>query len=96
MPLQNSYNTDTLVLDKTGTLTVGSPIVNNIKSLDSKDNDVLTIAASLESASTHPIAKAISQKFKQTEHKLLQFDKIENIGGMGLVGYLEDQEYASR
>jgi heavy metal translocating P-type ATPase len=92
--LQNSYNTDTLVLDKTGTLTVGSPSLMNIKSLDSKDNDVLTIAASLESASTHPIAKAISQKFKQTEHKLLQFDKIENIGGMGLVGYLEDQEYA--
>ena len=92
--LQSSYNTDTLVLDKTGTLTVGSPSLINIKSLDSKDNDVLTIAASLESASTHPIAKAISQKFKQTEHKLLHFDKIENIGGMGLVGYLEDQEYA--
>ena len=42
--LQSSYNTDTLVLDKTGTLTVGSPSLINIKSLDSKDNDVLTLS----------------------------------------------------
>ncbi len=92
--LQNSYNTNTLVLDKTGTLTVGAPSITNIKSISSDENNILAIAASLESASTHPIAKAISQAHLENSEELISFDKIENIGGMGLVGYLDDQEYA--
>ena len=92
--LQNSYNTNTLVLDKTGTLTVGTPSITNIKSISSDENNILAIAASLESASTHPIAKAISQAHLENSEELISFDRIENIGGMGLVGYLDDQEYA--
>ena len=92
--LQNSYNTNTLVLDKTGTLTVGTPSITNIKSISSDENNILAIAASLESASTHPIAKAISQAHLENTEELISFDRIENIGGMGLVGYLDNQEYA--
>ena len=92
--LQNSYNTNTLVLDKTGTLTVGTPSITNIKSISSDENNILAIAASLESVSTHPIAKAISQAHLENSEELISFDRIENIGGMGLVGYLGNQEYA--
>ena len=92
--LQNSYNTNTLVLDKTGTLTVGTPSITNIKSISSDENNILAIAASLESASTHPIAKAISQAHLENSEELISFDRIENIGGMGLIGYLDNQEYA--
>ena len=92
--LQNSYNTNTLVLDKTGTLTVGIPSITKIKSISSDENNILAIAASLESASTHPIAKAISQAHLENSEELISFDRIENIGGMGLVGYLGNQEYA--
>ena len=92
--LQNSYNTNTLVLDKTGTLTVGAPSITNIKSISTDENNILAIAASLESASTHPIAKAISQAHLENSEELISFDRIENIGGMGLVGYLGNQEYA--
>ena len=92
--LQNSYNTNTLVLDKTGTLTVGTPSITNIKSISSDENNILAIAASLESVSTHPIAKAISQAHLENSEELISFDRIENIGGMGLVGYLDNQEYA--
>ena len=92
--LQNSYNTNTLVLDKTGTLTVGAPSITNIKSISSDENNILAIAASLESASTHPIAKAILQAHLENSEELISFDRIENIGGMGLVGYLDNQEYA--
>ena len=92
--LQNSYNTNTLVLDKTGTLTVGTPSITNIKSISSDENNILAIAASLESASTHPIAKAISHAHFENSEELISFDRIENIGGMGLVGYLGNQEYA--
>ena len=92
--LQNSYNTNTLVLDKTGTLTVGTPSITKIKSISSDESNILAIAASLESASTHPIAKAISQAHLENSEELISFDRIESIGGMGLVGYLDDQEYA--
>ena len=92
--LQNSYNTNTLVLDKTGTLTLGTPSITNIKSINSDENHILAIAASLESASTHPIAKSISQAHIDNNEELISFDRIENIGGMGLVGYLDNQEYA--
>ena len=67
--LQNSYNTNTLVLDKTGTLTVGTPSITNIKPICSDENNILAIAASLESASTHPIAKAILQAHLDVESK---------------------------
>ena len=92
--LQNSYNTNTLVLDKTGTLTLGTPSITNIKSINSDENHILAIAASLESASTHPIAKSISQAHIDNNEELISFDRVENIGGMGLVGYLDNQEYA--
>ena len=92
--LQNSYNTNTLVLDKTGTLTLGTPSITSIKSINSDENHILAIAASLESASTHPIAKSISQAHIDNNEELISFDRIENIGGMGLVGYLDNQEYA--
>ena len=39
--LQNSYNTNTLVLDKTGTLTVGTPSITNIKSINSDENNII-------------------------------------------------------
>jgi len=92
--LQKSYTTDTLVLDKTGTLTVGKPSVTNYRTVDSSEKDALTIAASLETGSTHPIAEAISKAHSETNVSLITFDKVENIGGMGLIGYLDKKEYA--
>ena len=92
--LQKSYTTDTLVLDKTGTLTVGKPSVTNYRTVDSSEKDALTIAASLETGSTHPIAEAISKAHSETNVPLITFDKVENIGGMGLIGYLDKKEYA--
>ena len=92
--LQKSYTTDTLVLDKTGTLTVGKPSVTDYRTVDSSEKDALTIAASLETGSTHPIAEAISKAHLETNAPLIAFDKVENIGGMGLIGYFDKKEYA--
>ena len=92
--LQKSYTTDALVLDKTGTLTVGKPSVTDYRTVDSSEKDALTIAASLETGSTHPIAEAISKAHLEINVPLIAFDKVENIGGMGLIGYLDNKEYA--
>ena len=92
--LQKSYTTDTLVLDKTGTLTIGKPSVTNVQTVNTEVDSPLMIAASLETGSTHPIAEAISKAHSKESEQLIIFDKVENIGGMGLLGYLDGEEYA--
>jgi heavy metal translocating P-type ATPase len=92
--LQKAHTADTLVLDKTGTLTTGTPSVVNINTINSNGDNPLTIAASLETGSTHPIAKAIDKAYQESKKKMILFDKVENIGGMGLLGISGDEEYA--
>ena len=92
--LQKAYTTDTLVLDKTGTLTTGTPSVVNINTINPNGDNPLTIAASLETGSTHPIAKAIAKAYQESKKEMILFDKVENIGDMGLLGISGDDEYA--
>ena len=79
--LQEVSNIDTVVFDKTGTITVGKPVVTDIVG-DAKK--VLTIAASLEESSEHPLASAILQKAKDKEISLVKIEKFEAIEGKGV------------
>lgn len=60
--LENLHKVDTVVLDKTGTLTKGVPVVTDILPGELKDDSLLLLAASLEERSEHPFAKAILTK----------------------------------
>ena len=60
--LENLHKVDTVVLDKTGTLTVGRPEVTDVIVQRGSQNDLLMIAASLEKPSEHPFAKAIVKR----------------------------------
>lgn len=80
--LQEVGKIRTVVFDKTGTITVGKPEVTDVVG----DSNVLSIAASLEEESEHPLATAI---VKQAQEKHLQIDKVENfkaIEGKGVQG----------
>lgn len=79
--LQEVSNIDTVVFDKTGTITVGKPVVTDIVG-DAKK--VLTIAASLEESSEHPLASAILQKAKDKEISTVKVEKFEAIEGKGV------------
>ncbi|MBB1109046.1 copper-translocating P-type ATPase [Limosilactobacillus sp. pH52_RY] len=79
--LQEVSDVDTVVFDKTGTITVGKPVVTDIVG-DAKK--VLTIAASLEESSEHPLASAILQKAKDKGILLVKVDKFEAIEGKGV------------
>ena len=57
--LESLHNVDTVVLDKTGTLTVGKPAVTDILPGEATKEELLSIAAALENGSEHPFAKAI-------------------------------------
>lgn len=84
--LENLSKVDTLVIDKTGTITKGKPEVTDILTESIDSSDVLKMAAALESFSEHPIAKAI---LKFADNKNVEFDKVEDfksITGKGVTG----------
>ena len=92
--LERSHATTTLVVDKTGTLTTGKPKVSHIELIEGEVREILGIAASLEHASTHPMAEAILVSWSNVTKEKPEVTDIENMGGMGLVGRLEDEVVA--
>ncbi len=86
--LEELNNIDTIVFDKTGTLTYGNLQVAKLYNYSSYDNNhLLEIVGSLESKSTHPIAKAFQKK------NTLEVSKFNNIAGLGISGNINDKRY---
>lgn len=81
---------DTVVMDKTGTLTKGVFEVQKIVSENLSEKELLHIAAAIENYSTHPIAKAIV-KYAEAEFKKIEIKNVEEISGHGLKGELNNQ-----
>jgi P-type Cu+ transporter len=80
-----------LITDKTGTLTTGKPeVVSRIGTDAIGDRDVLQIAASLESHSEHPLARAIVEAAKKEKIELCKVTDFQSITGGGVSGRLDD------
>jgi Cu+-exporting ATPase len=78
---------DTLVVDKTGTLTVGKPKLIVVQPLEGfTDNELLALTASLEQVSEHPLAAAIVNGAKEKNIQLAQVEKFLSITGKGASG----------
>ncbi|MGF1726254.1 heavy metal translocating P-type ATPase [Photobacterium nomapromontoriensis] len=85
--LQVAANIDTVVLDKTGTLTEGKPqLVEHHSYNDFSDNQILMLAASLEQGSEHPLAKAIVDAAKAQSLALLTTQTFDAKPGFGICG----------
>ncbi|WP_309491865.1 cation-translocating P-type ATPase [Candidatus Hecatella orcuttiae] len=84
---------DVFAFDKTGTLTEGKPEVTDIIGLGNPDREVLSIAASLEAMSEHPIAKAITYKASVEGVKTKNVTNFKSIAGKGVYGKIGDQTY---
>ena len=90
--LQTASQLTTMVLDKTGTITSGQPAVIEIDAhCDQTQNELLLLAASLESHSEHPLAEAFLDAAKLQELELLAIEGFEAIAGHGIKGQLGDQ-----
>ena len=93
--IENFRKVDTLIIDKTGTLTEGKPRFNKAVSSDGyTEDEVLRLAASLDQGSEHPLADAI---VKAARAKALVIDKVENFEsstGIGVRGNLNSKELA--
>ena len=89
--LERLHNVDTIVVDKTGTLTVGKPTVTDVLPVSVDRETLLSVAASLESHSEHPFAKAILESAKDVAH--LEVTGFETLPGRGVCGVINSEVY---
>jgi P-type Cu+ transporter len=92
--LETLEKVDTLVVDKTGTLTEGKPRVVSVSDALEKDPELFRRAASLEQASEHPLGNAIVEAAVKKGLTLSQPQDFESITGKGVVGVVDDQRVA--
>jgi Cu+-exporting ATPase len=86
---------DTLVVDKTGTLTEGKPQLVAVQATSGFDDaEVLRLASSLERASEHPLAEAIVRGAEQKGLTLVQTDNFESVTGKGVTGKVDGRMVA--
>ncbi len=93
--LETMEKVDTLVMDKTGTLTEGKPKLVTVRPADGfKEWEVLQLAASLERASEHPLAEAIVQGASERDIMLLEASDFESLTGKGVTGVVDGNTVA--
>lgn len=93
--LERMEKVDTLVVDKTGTLTMGKPTVTKIIAAKGfAEDDLLALAASLEQGSEHPLAHAIVMAAKDKELNLSQAEDFDSPTGKGVIGKINGQDVA--
>jgi P-type Cu+ transporter len=86
---------DTLIVDKTGTLTEGKPrLVSVVPSNGVDENDLLRLAASLERASEHPLASAIVQGARDRKLELSEAHDFQSVTGKGVRGQIDGRRVA--
>ena len=87
--LENVHNVNTVVLDKTGTITQGKPVVTDIFASSGSERELLQTAASLEKLSEHPLAEAIVERAKEEGLAYLKVEDFCQIPGQGITGRVE-------
>ncbi len=81
--LEQAQSVTTVVLDKTGTVTLGDPAVTDLLGPDSAA--LLALAASIESSSNHPLARAVLKESARRGISPAPVDRVENLPGFGLI-----------
>ncbi len=90
--LEVARKVDTVILDKTGTITKGEPEVTKILSFSNKtEGEILSIAISLENNSQHPLARAIVDKAKKTKANLLPIKEFNDSPGLGISAKIDNK-----
>lgn len=92
--LEVSNQISHVLLDKTGTITVGQPVLSDIINYSNMDDDeILQIARSIEQFSQHPISSALFNNDKKEDYTLYSVEDFENISGKGVKGSINDTTY---
>ncbi|MFE0389318.1 heavy metal translocating P-type ATPase [Streptomyces bungoensis] len=93
--LESTRRVDTVVLDKTGTVTTGRMTLQEVYAADGEDEkEVLRLAGALEHASEHPVARAIAAGAEERAGALAAVEHFENVPGRGVRGRVAGHEVA--
>ncbi len=88
--LERAHKIQTIILDKTGTITEGQPSVTDVVALNGYDNDtVLKYAASLEQRSEHPLGRAIVKRAQREHIGLSEVEAFQSLPGFGIAGVID-------
>ncbi|GHH38005.1 Cu+-exporting ATPase [Streptomyces umbrinus] len=91
--LESTRRVDTVVLDKTGTVTTGRMTLQEVYAADGTDEKlVLRLAGALEHASEHPVARAVAEGAEARTGPLAAVDGFESVAGLGVRGTVEGHE----
>ena len=91
--LESTRRVDTVVLDKTGTVTTGHMTLQEVYAADGTEEQlVLRLAGALEHASEHPVARAVAAGAEERTGALPAVDGFENVAGLGVRGTVEGHE----
>jgi len=94
MYLEQAANTRALALDKTGTVTLGHPTVSAVRTLGGiSENDLVSLAAAVESGSTHPLAGAVMAEARRRQLHWEMPQDVTAIPGSGITGKVDGTTY---
>lgn len=91
--LENAQKVDTIVFDKTGTITYGTlKIAKVINYTNLKEEEIVQLAGSLETKSNHPIGKAFTSYMKEKKIQPFEIEEFQDISGFGIKGKIQGKE----
>jgi Cu+-exporting ATPase len=90
--LEQVHRLSAVVFDKTGTLTQGKPVLTDVIVNAGERKEILRLAASIEQASTHPLAIAIVQAAKAENIELAAVENFQSVSGKGVKGQIDGQQ----
>jgi Cu2+-exporting ATPase/Cu+-exporting ATPase len=92
--IEIAHAVDTVVLDKTGTVTEGKPVVTDVAPVDGiKEETLLAVAASLEKLSEHPLGEAVVQEASRRGLACEKVDAFTRIPGLGISGVIGNRRH---
>ena len=87
--LEELRSIQTVVLDKTGTVTQGNPVVTDLKTFGVEEVELLCVAASLEKPSEHPLAQAVVARAEERGIPLVSVERFEAVHGRGVSAVIQ-------
>ena len=91
--LEVTHNIQSVVLDNTGTITKGKPVVTDIYGVKTDSTELLKIAAAMEKKSEHPLAEAVLAKAAEEDISLPEASEFSAVAGMGIEAVIEGKKY---
>lgn len=91
--LEIAHKVDTVVMDKTGTITEGKPVVTDVVPVAAAEDELIRIAAGMERGSEHPLAEAVMDYAAEQKRKPYEMQEFFAVFGKGIQARYEDVQY---